>query len=55
MLQSWGYKELDTTWQEQYIRQTVNKDLLYDTANSTPYSIITYWEKNLKKNEYMYN
>ena len=40
---------------EQYVRQTVNKDLLYDTGNSTPYSVITYWDKNLKKNEYVYN
>ena len=32
----------------------INKDLLHSTGNSTKYSIITYMEKNLKKNGYMY-
>ena len=31
------------------------QDLLYSTGNSTEYSVITYTEKNLKKNECMYN
>ena len=37
-----------------YIRQITNKDLLYSTGNSTQYSAIPEWEKNLKKNKYMY-
>ena len=32
------------------IRQTTNKDLLYSTRNYTQYFVITYKEKNLKKN-----
>ena len=31
------------------IFKTTNKDLLYSTGNSTQYSVITKWEKNLKK------
>ena len=40
-----------------YIKQITNKDLLYNKGNSTYYSIITIWGKNLEKNEcmYMYN
>ena len=30
------------------------KDLLYSTRNSTKYFLIPIWEKNLKKNGYMY-
>ena len=37
-----------------YIKQIANKDLLYSTGNSTQYSVKTKWEKNLKKNSYMY-
>ena len=32
----------------------IKKDLLYSIRSSTQYSVITYIEKNLKKNEYMY-
>ena len=32
------------------IKQVINKDLLYNTGNSTQYSVITYMGKNLKKN-----
>ena len=35
------------------VKQTINKDLLYSTGNSTQYSVITYMGKNLKKNRYM--
>ena len=35
-----------------YIKQINNKDVLYNTGNSTQYSV---GEKNLKKNGYMYN
>ena len=37
-----------------YIKQIANKDLLHSTGNSTQYSVKTKWEKNLKKNSYMY-
>ena len=30
-----------------------NKNLLYNTGNSTQHSIMTKWEKNLKKHGYM--
>ena len=36
-----------------YIRQVVNKDLLYSTGNSTQYSIITYMGKEPDK-EWIY-
>ena len=35
-----------------YIKQINNKDVLYNTGDSTQYSVR---EKNLKKNGYMYN
>lgn len=31
-----------------------NKDLLYNTGNSTQYSVEPIWEENLKTNGYMY-
>ena len=37
-----------------YIKQITIKDLLYSTGNSTQYSVMTIWEKNLKKRGYMY-
>ena len=36
------------------IKQIAKKDLLCSTGNSTRYSVKTKWEKNLKKNSYMY-
>ena len=33
----------------QYLKQVVNKDILYSTANSTQYSVVTYIEKESKK------
>ena len=38
-----------------YIKQIINKDLLYSMGNSTQYSMISVWEKNLKKNGNMHN
>ena len=35
-----------------YVRQTINKDLLYSTGKSTQYSVITYMRKESEK-EYM--
>ena len=32
----------------------IKKDLFYSIRSSTQHSVITYIEKNLKKNEYMY-
>ena len=32
-----------------YIRQIINKDLLYSTGNSTQYSVITYMRKEYGK------
>ena len=37
-----------------FIKQINNKDLLYSTENYIQYLIITYNEKNLKKNRYTY-
>ena len=37
-----------------YVKQITNKDLLYSTGNSTPYSVMTYGEKNLKVSGYIY-
>ena len=37
-----------------YIKQITNKGLLYRTGNSTQYSLIIKWEKNLEKNGYLY-
>ena len=37
-----------------YIKQINNKHPVYSTRKSTQYSLITYVEKNLKKNGYMY-
>ena len=37
-----------------YIKQIINKDLLYGSGNSTQYSVTTIWAKNLKKNGYMH-
>ena len=37
-----------------YIKQINNKHPVYSTGKSTQYSLITYMEKNLKKNGYMY-
>ena len=36
-----------------YTKQVTNKDLLYSTGNSTQYSVMSYMEKNLKK-EWIY-
>ena len=36
-----------------YIKQIINKDLLYSTGNSAQYSVITYMEKDSKK-EWIY-
>ena len=37
-----------------YMKQITNKNLLYSTGNSAQCSVITKWDKNLKKNNYMY-
>ena len=37
-----------------HIKQINNKHPVYSTRKSTQYSLITYMEKNLKKNGYMY-
>ena len=38
-----------------YIKQTINKDLLYSTGNSTQYSVMTYMGKGSKKEQiYIY-
>ena len=34
-----------------YIKQIINKDLLYSTGNSAQNSVITYMKKILKKNK----
>ena len=36
-----------------YIKQVISKDLLYSIGSSTQCSVITYMEKNLKKNGYI--
>ena len=36
-----------------YMEWMVNRNLLYSTGNCTQYSVITYIEKNLKKNVYL--
>ena len=36
-----------------YIKQIINKDLLYSTGNSTQYSVITYMGKEYEK-EWIY-
>ena len=40
-----------------YIKQIISKNLLCSTGNSTQYSVMAIWEKNLKKSGYadMYN
>ena len=37
------------TYTPLYIKQITNMDLLYSTANSTQYSVMTYMEKESKK------
>ena len=36
-----------------YIKQVISKDLLYSIGSSIQCSVITYMEKNLKKNGYV--
>ena len=36
-----------------YIKQVTNKNLLYSTENSTPYSVVAYMGKE-SKNEWLY-
>ena len=43
---SWG---LTHTYALPYIKQRINKDLLYSTGDSTQYSIITYMGKESEK------
>ena len=53
----WGRKELDMTEQLHftslytllYIKEIINKDLIYSTGTSTQYSIITYMGKAYEK------
>ena len=37
------------------IKKKINKDLLYNTGNSTQYYVIIYMGKESEKNKYMYN
>ena len=37
-----------------YAKQITSENILYSTGNPTLYSGMTYMEKNLKKNGYMY-
>ena len=50
------WTDSDTTVQLSlsYVREIINKDLLYNTGNYTQYSVITYMGKDSKKNRYMY-
>ena len=50
----WGATAFSNIYTLLYIKQKINKDLLYSTGNSTQYSVITYME-HLKKNGHMYN
>ena len=36
-----------------YLKKIIIKDLLYSTGNTALYSVITKWEKNLKKKSYI--